>query len=161
MNAKNIFYVLTCISFCLILGAATYEHIAVWPNAYSEPPRSLTMFQGPYALESAPFWMWVHPVTLLLFLATLGLNWRTEKKKYILLPLAVYFLVLATTFIYFVPELMSLTHTPYADTVDVSVQERAGRWTSLSLVRAAFLYVSAFLLLMGLTRPEKKIHTVS
>lgn len=112
MNAKNIFYVLTCISFCLILGAATYEHIAVWPNAYSEPPRSLTMFQGPYALESAPFWMWVHPVTLLLFLATLGLNWRTEKKKYILLPLAVYFLVLATTFIYFVPELMSLTHTP-------------------------------------------------
>lgn len=143
-------------SFCLILGAAVYEHIAVWPIAYSEPPRSLTMFQGPYAIESAPFWKSIHPVTLLLLLITLGLNWRTERKKNILIPLIAYFLVLVLTFIYFVPELFSLTQAPYADTVDAALQKRGSRWITLSLIRAAVLVVSAFILLSGLIRSEKK-----
>ena len=70
MNSKNIFYILACISYCLIIGAAVYEHIAVWPVAFSEPPRSLTMFQGNYAIEPALVWKFIHPVTLTLFIIT-------------------------------------------------------------------------------------------
>ncbi|HNQ41189.1 MAG TPA: hypothetical protein PKL22_03805, partial [Saprospiraceae bacterium] len=101
MNSKNIFYILACISYCLIIGAAVYEHIAVWPVAFSEPPRSLTMFQGNYAIEPALFWKFIHPVTLTLFIITLGLNWKTERKKFILIPLITYIILLIVTFIYF------------------------------------------------------------
>ena len=54
-----------------------------WPKAYSAPPQSLTMFQGKYAIESGPFWMSIHPVTLVLFIS-LVLNWKSERRKNIL-----------------------------------------------------------------------------
>jgi hypothetical protein len=154
MNFKNILYALTCLSFSAIIGAAIYEHIALWPAAFAEPPRSLSVFQGPYRLNAAPFWQSIHPVTLLLFTITLIVSWRTQRRKFILIALAGYVLILAATFIYFVPELLDLTGTPYADTVDPSLQTRGSRWINLSLVRGGILIVLAINLLLGLTERE-------
>lgn len=156
MNSKNIFYVLACISYCLIIGAGIYEHFAVWPVAFSELPKSLMMFQGDYALQSESFWKLVHPVTLILLLVTLGLNWKTERKKYILITLATYIIMLIVTFIYYVPELKSIIGTPYAATVDADIQKRGSLWITLSKIRLTFIFVSAFILILGLTRSEKK-----
>ncbi|KXK21150.1 MAG: hypothetical protein IT216_11570 [Saprospiraceae bacterium] len=156
MNSKNIFYILACISYCLIIGAAVYEHIAVWPVAFSEPPRSLTMFQGNYAIEPALFWKFIHPVTLTLFIITLGLNWKTERKKFILIPLITYIILLIVTFIYFVPELMSLIKTPYSETVDEVVRKRGSLWITLSSIRLSLIVITTCILMLGLTKPATK-----
>lgn len=161
MNFKNILYALTCLSFSAIVGAAIYEHIALWPAAFSEPPKSLTVFQGPYRLNPAPFWQSIHPVTLLFFTITLIVSWRTQRKKFILVALAGYVSILAATFIYFVPELLDLTGTTYADTVDTSLQSRGSLWINLSLVRGGVLIVLAMNLLLGLTVREQVPHHVS
>ena len=154
MNAKKLFYVLTCISLCIPFGAGLYEHVAVWPHAFAAPPQSLTMFQGNYALESAPFWMTIHPVTVLLFIISLVLNWKTERRKSILIPFIIYFVILMVTSIYFVPELMRIAGTPYADTVDADLQKSAALWTNLSLVRLVVGYAAIFILISGLTKPD-------
>jgi len=156
MNSKNIFYILACISYCLIIGAAVYEHIAVWPVAFSEPPRSLTMFQGNYAIEPALFWKFIHPVTLTLFIITLGLNWKTERKKFILIPLITYIILLIVTFIYFVPELMSLIKTPYSEAVDEVVRKRGSLWITLSSIRLSLIVITTCILMLGLTKPATK-----
>lgn len=156
MTSKNLFYILTCISFCMIIGTGIYEHIAVWPIAFSEPPKSLTMFQGNYAIESEHFWRVIHPVTFVLFLITLVLNWRTVKKNYILIPLLIYIVLMALTFIYYVPELKSIISTPYSTTVDANIQNRASLWITLSLIRMTFIVISAIILLLGLTKTDKK-----
>ncbi len=156
MNSKNIFYVLTCISYCLIIGAGIYEHFAVWGIAFSEPPKSLMMFQGDYGMQPEPFWKLVHPVTLVLFLVTLGLNWKTERKKYILVALATYIIALIVTFIYYIPELKSIIGTTYSATVDAGLRERGSLWITLSKIRLAFILASAFVLILGLTRTDKK-----
>ncbi len=155
MNFRNILYALTCLSFSVVIGAAIYEHTALWPAAFSEIPKSLTVFQGPYHLNAAAFWMPVHPVTLLLFVITLFLSWKTDRKKNVLIVFGGYAFVLLVTFIYFVPELIDLTGTPYSDTIDESLQTRGDRWVALSLVRMAFLIVLALILLLGLTKGEK------
>lgn len=157
MGIKNTFYVLTCISFSIILGAGIYEHVAVWPNAYSEPPQSLTMFQGKYALESAPFWMSIHPVTLVLFITALVLNWKSERRKNILIPLVIYMTILVITSIYFVPELISINNTSYAEKIDADLRKRGNTWIALSLIRACILVAADFILLLGLTRPACRI----
>ncbi len=156
MNTKNIFYILACLSFSTIIGAGIYEHIAIWPVAYSEAPRSLTMFQGAYAIQSANFWMPVHPVTLLLFIVALVLNWKTDRKKYLLAPLVIYMVILVVTFAVLVPELISLTTTVYSQTVDATITKRGHTWINLSLVRMAFLLVAYCILLLGLNRPVAK-----
>jgi hypothetical protein len=157
MNFKNFLYALTCLSFSVIIGAAIYEHIALWPAAFSEPPKSLSVFQGPYRLNAGAFWQSVHPVTLLLFVITLILNWRASRRKNVLIALVGYVFILIATFIYFVPELLELTGTPYSDTVDPSLQDRGSLWITLSLVRGGILIILAFNLLLGLTESEKVI----
>lgn len=155
MNSRNFFYVLACISYCLIIGAGVYEHFAEWPVAFSEPPKSLMIYQGSYALQAEPFWKFIHPVTLVLFLLTLGLNWNTARRKNIVIALAIYIIALIATFIYYVPKLKNIIGTPYAATVDVAIQNRASLWITLSKVRLTFIFVSAFVLIMGLTKSEK------
>ena len=156
MNFRNILYALTCLSFSVIIGAAIYEHTALWPAAFSELPKSLSVFQGPYRLNAGAFWQSVHPVTLLLFGITLVLSWRTRRRKNIVIALAGYVLILIATFTYFVPELLELTGAPYSDTVDPSLQDRAGLWITLSLVRGGILIILALNLLLGLTETEKE-----
>jgi hypothetical protein len=154
MNFKNLLYVSTCLSFSIVIGAAVYEHAALWPNAFSEVPRSLAVFQGPFKLNAAAFWIPIHPITLILFAITLTMSWKTQRRKHVLIPMAGYVLILATTFTFFVPELIDLTGTPYSNTVDASRSERADRWVTLSLIRGGVLFVMAFVLSMGLTKPE-------
>ena len=152
MNFKNILYAISCMSFTVILGAAIYEHISVWPNAFAAAPRSLTMFQGEYGLNSAPFWMTIHPVSMLLLITSLAFHWKTERRKYVLITLSGYALILISTFIYFVPTLMSIVKMPYADVVNGEVTSLGQLWVTLSLVRGIVLIGLSLVLFLGLTK---------
>ena len=155
MNFRNVLYAFSCLFFSAIIGAAFYEHMAVWPAAFSEPPRSLTMFQGLYKLNAAIFWTSIHPVTLLLMVITLIFTWKTARRKNLLITMTGYVIVLLATFSYFVPELLDLISSPYQDTVDPSLQSRGSLWITLSLLRAGVLIVLAIVLLLGLAKSEK------
>jgi hypothetical protein len=113
------------------------------------------MFQGPYALNPGPFWMAIHPITVLLMTVALILNWRGPRRRPILLVLGGYVLVLAITFAYFVPVLLGIIATPYADVVDPAMRASAARWEVLSIVRLVFLMVLAVVLLGALARPAE------
>lgn len=155
MNFRNVLYAFSCLSFTAIIGAAFYEHIAVWPAAFAEPPRSLSMFQGPYKLNAAAFWTSIHPVTLLLMVITLIVSWKTARRKNLLITMTGYVIILLATFVYFVPELLELIGTPYQDTVDPSLQSRGSLWETLSLIRAGVLIVLAIVMFLGLTKGER------
>jgi hypothetical protein len=156
MQPRNLVYILTCLSFSVICGAAVYEHVALWPNAFKKLPASLTAFQGEYALNSAPFWMSIHPVTLVLFIIAGVMHWKTERKKHLLYPLLAYLAVLTVTFIYFVPELMSIIKTPYSNSYDEALNTRGSRWEILSIIRGIGLFLTAVYLYLGLTRPATR-----
>lgn len=153
MKIANFFYSITCISFTIIIGAAFFEHLAVWPNAYTAPPASLSMFQGEYGLNAAGFWIKIHPLTLLLFIVTLIISWKTQRRKNVLIAFSGYFVILVITNLYFVPELMEITGTEFSNTVDENLVERGRLWRNLSLVRTFTLVVLALILFSGLTKP--------
>lgn len=156
MNLKTIFLILGSIGFILITGAALYEHIAVVPGWSAAPPKSLAMFQGEYGLNPAPFWMMIHPVTMLLLIIALILNWKNPRRKNILITLVSYFIILVITSIYFVPTLLEVTQTPYADTVDETLVARSSMWETLSLVRLIILLGLAGYLLAALPKSTDK-----
>ena len=158
MNVKNFLYGLSCFLFTLIIGAGVYEHIAIWPRAFAALPASLSMFQGEYGLESAPFWMSIHPLTLLVFLITLFISWKTARKKHVLLAVIGYVVVLIATFTYFVPELLDLIQTPFSTEVNQQLTNRGTRWENLSLVRLGLITVIAANLYAGVFKSGEKIH---
>jgi hypothetical protein len=150
---RTLLLILGCISFIIVIGGATYEHAAVVPVWTSAVPASLHMFQGEYALAAPNFWIPVHPVTMILLLTGLFANWRTERRNYVLAAILGYAAVLGVTFVYFVPELMTITKSSYSTMVDADLTRRALTWQSLSLVRLGFLLVLAIVLLVGLSKP--------
>ncbi len=157
---RTLLLILGCISFIIVIGGATYEHAAVVPVWTSAVPASLSMFQGEYGLAAANFWIPVHPVTILLLVTALIANWRTPRRAYLLATLVGYGVVLAVTSVYFVPELMAITQTAYAATVDADLTRRGKIWEILSLIRLVCLFVLAVILLFGLSRPVMKIEAI-
>jgi hypothetical protein len=155
---KNVIYALTCLAFTITIGGATYEHLNVVPRWSAAPPVSLSMFQGEYGLNPALFWMVIHPVNLLLFIVTTVLFWKTDRRKNTITVFAAYIVILMITSIYFVPELISITTTPFSNTVDASLTQRAAQWELLSIVRLFVLIGLALYLFLGLTKPLKKTH---
>lgn len=153
---KNLFYILLCLSFSVIIGAAFYEHLVIWPRAFSSLPQSLYMFQGEFGLNSAIFWQAIHPITLLLFIVVLLLMWKSERRKNLLIALTGYAIILIVTFIYFVPELMSLINTKYELTVNQDLVNRGSTWELLSIIRLFFLIILAFILYSGLTKDAQR-----
>ncbi len=151
-SLKTFILILAAISFITVIGGAVYEHVGAVPVWASAAPASLAMFQGEYAITPFRFWMPVHPITVLLLLAALLLNWSTERRKYILITLAGYFVVLITTFTYFVPELMSIVQTAYSSAIDPDLTRRAKNWELMSLARLAFMFILAVVLLLGLSK---------
>lgn len=158
MHIKNLLYGLSCFFFTIIIGAAVYEHLAIWPRAYAAIPASLSMFQGEYGLDSGPFWSRIHPITLLTMILTLAVSWKSARRKHLLFTLVAYFLVLVITFTYFVPELFALTGTKFSTEVSQELTARGARWENLSLVRLAFLLAIAVYLYAGAFKPIEKIN---
>jgi hypothetical protein len=152
---RNLLLVLGNLSFIIVIGGATYEHLAVVPVWSSAVPASLSMFQGEYALAAQAFWIPIHPVTLALLSLAMILNWRTKRRNYILTAIGGYLSILVATFIYFVPELIALTGSQYSTVVDYELTRRAGRWEFLSLIRLGALILLAIVLLLGLTRSSE------
>lgn len=144
--------ILASISFVIVAGGATYEHLAVVPVWSAAVPASLTMFQGEDALAPARFWIPIHPVTLVLQIAALLLNWRTERRKFIVITIVGYAAVLAITTVWFVPELMAITQSAYSPSIDPKLTQRAEDWETYSLIRLAFLIILAINLIFGLSK---------
>ena len=150
---RNLFLILACLSFIVVIGGGVYEHQALVPVWSSAVPASLAVFQGEYRLVPEKFWMLIHPVTIVLMVIALIANWASDRRVLILAPLIVYVLILGVTWFYFVPELMELTQTPLSETVDAALTARASTWETLSLVRLGVLFVLAITLLSSLATP--------
>jgi hypothetical protein len=153
MDLKNIVYAFACLSFAVVIGAAIYEHVAVVPRWSAAPPISLSMFQGKYGLNPTPFWMWIHPITLVLLAAAIILFWKTDSRQHLLITTIGYVVILIITFAHFVPELIAITSSAYSENIDSSLTKRASLWETLSLVRLSVLIVLSIVLFLGLTRP--------
>lgn len=152
---KYIIYSLACLTFSIVIGGAVYEHLAVVPQWSAAPPASLAMFQGEYGLNPGPFWMMIHPVTLLFMISTLVLFWKTPAKKNISITLISYIAILASTFIYFVPELMSIVTTPFTTVADPELTSRAQLWETLSIIRLFILIILAVIFSNGIARSSR------
>ncbi|PYS87490.1 MAG: hypothetical protein DMF62_12340 [Acidobacteria bacterium] len=149
---RTLILIIASISFIIMIGGATYEHTSVVPIWASAPPASLSMFQGNYPLSAWNFWIPIHPINVILLLTSLIVNWGTARRKFILMTIGGYFLVLVVTFIYFVPELMSIIQSSYSTVIDPELTRRAKNWELFSLVRLGVIMVLAVSLLFGLAK---------
>lgn len=152
---KTIALFLVIYLWATLLGAIVYEHIALHPVYMSALPDSSVLVNGKYGLKQGNFWKIIHPILLVSFVAAIALNWRqTAQRKLLGASVIIYALVLISTFIYFVPELMQFQNSP--NLPNVSPAEwfvRGQRWQILSIIRGVVMFAGFLPLLFALTKP--------
>jgi hypothetical protein len=153
---KDLLYAFSCLAFITIIGGAVYEHLNVVPVWAAAAPASLSMFQGKYGLNPALFWKIIHPLNLVLFIVAISVHWKSPRRKNLLIVSVSYLIVLATTFAWFVPELISITTTTYSENVNAELTRRASFWEMASIVRLVCLVVLSIILLLGLTKSNMR-----
>ncbi|HRG95322.1 MAG TPA: hypothetical protein PLR99_03665 [Polyangiaceae bacterium] len=142
----------TCLGWGILCGAIVYEHLAVIPVWTKKAPESLTMWRGAHRIRPERFWMGIHPVLLALLLTCIALTWSQLAVRHHLLAVAAgYALVIATTAVYYVPELMRVTRDPDAPIPVPEWDTRAKRWAMLCVPRSVLVVVLALPLFRALT----------
>lgn len=139
-----------------LLGGIAYSHLVYFPVYLSALPDSAVVVTGPYGLREAIFWMTIHPLLILSLIVALVLNWKSSRRKLILISLAVYFLVLVVTQMYFLPELMAFELSGGSRISPSEWLARGQRWQRLSWIRGGVMYAGITLLLLALTKPLPK-----
>lgn len=154
-RGARLVYLAACFGLAVVLGGGLYEHVCVWPRAFAAPPSSLTMFQGSYGLSPPVLWRRIHPMVVVLLALAAAMQWRTPRRRPLLVTLGAYVVVLAATVGYFAPEAMSIIGAPHADAVDPALLARASRWERLSLLRLGVLLLPTVWLYLAQPAPRE------
>ena len=157
-NLAGASLVLLCLFYIIMLGGGNYEQMNVSKVLVSAPPKSFAMLTGEYRFNPVAFWVTFRPLTILLFIISLILNWNISpmKRKILLVCFSLDILVTIATFLYFAPEIGSMMSVPMSDEVDSDLMARATRWHRLNYVRLGTFYLVAILLLIGLKDHARK-----
>jgi hypothetical protein len=154
LGLRTISLMLSIVLWGTLLGGIAYSHLVYFPVYLSALPGSAVVVNGPYGLNEEIFWLTIHPLLILSLIVTLLLNWRLKsRRKLILTSLAVYFLMLVITLLYFLPELAAFRHSPESGLSAAEWLVRGRRWQRLSWLRGVICYAAFIPLLIALTKP--------
>lgn len=153
-NFGTVVLMLAIIFWGTLLGGIAYSHLVYFPVYLSALPDSAVLVNGPYGLNETVFWVTVHPLLIIMLVAALVLNWRSNsRRRLIAVSFIVYVLVLVITQLYFLPELVLFKHSPESTLSAAEWLARGRRWQRLSWLRGAVMYLAFVPLLLALTKP--------
>ncbi len=118
-------------SALLQAGAQLFAIVVIVSTVTAAPPRSLAMYAGDYGYNSGPFWEMMPTVTLGFLLAALAGNWRTPRRRLLLVALALFIAAGSFTVFVMVPVQEAVVGVGYSDTVDEALRMKAARWLLL------------------------------
>lgn len=146
----NLSLIPAVVAALLQAGAQLFAVAVVVGTVTAAPPRSLAMYAGEYGYNSGPFWEVMPTVTLGLLLLALAGNWRTPRRRLLLVAVALF--IAAGLFSVFVmgPAQAAVVGGGYRDTVDEALRLQAARWRSLDWVSWALTLSTGIVLAVSL-----------
>ena len=153
LNVRNL--TLMALVFCCLMqiGAQLYALSVVASTVSAAPPRSFAMLQGKYGYNSSAFWNTVPIITAVLFVIALVANWKTPRRKLLLLALTLFVTGGLVAGLYLEPVFDEMKATGFKDEIDPVLQSRAARWYALDWAVWALGAVAGGTLLLALIRP--------
>ena len=128
--------VVTTAVYLVMNGAQIFETVLIVPAWTAAPPASLGLFQGAYGLDFKAFWIAVHSIHELTFIAALIACWKLPSIRWALLELlGVHVAVRVWTIAYFAPTIIAFQGLPVSTQADHQLVAQAARWRTLNLLR--------------------------
>ena len=115
------------------------------------------MLQGEYAYDSDAFWATVPPITGLLLIIALVANWSAERRRFLLVTVAVTIVVSLVSILYLDPLFNELNAIGYRDVVDAILQRQAATWYAVDWSLVGVNLVGGVALLLALLRRRESL----
>jgi hypothetical protein len=133
---------ITTLFYFLMNGAQIFETAVVVPKWSADPPKSLSIISGPYGLDLKTFWIIIHSLHEITFLATIYFCWKIDPvRNWLLILFGVHFLVRVWTLSYFAPNIIEFQKTTAATLPNLV--DKTTLWRTLNYVRVGiFIAVS-------------------
>jgi hypothetical protein len=153
LNLPNITLMALVASWFIQIGGQVFALIAVDSALVAAPPSSFAMLQGEYRYDSSAFWSTVPPLTTVLLIIALIANWRTGRRKLLLLALTLFIVIGLVSMLYLEPTFDDIKAIGYRDEVDPALQSRAATWHTTEWAVWGLTLVGGLTLLLALIRP--------
>ena len=156
LNLKNIAMMALVGSALLQNGAQLFALSVVARTVSKAPPRSFAILTGEFAYDSRAFWETVPPITFLLFVIALIANWRTARRKFILVALGLFIAAGLFAGLYLEPMFDSMVSKGYADQIDPVMQREAANWYTIDWAVWTVGFAACLALLVALAQPIRR-----
>ena len=156
LNLRNI-TMMALVAIALIQNGAQLFALAIIARTVSKaPPRSFAILSGEYAYDSRIFWETVPPITLLIFVTALIANWKTARRKFLLVALGLFIAGGLFAGLYLEPMFDAMISQGYADHVDPVMQREAANWYRIDWAVWAVGFGACLILLLALAQPASR-----
>ena len=156
LNLRNI-TMMALVAMCFIqVGAQLYALSVVASTVASAPPRSFAILQGEYRYDSSAFWSTVPMITSVLFLTALVANWKTPRRKFLLLALTLFVVGGLAAGLYLEPMFDEMKSIGFRDEVDPVLQRRVATWYYMDWAVWTTGALSGITLLLALMRRDSE-----
>lgn len=103
----EIWLLITILIYFLMNGAQIFETAVIVPKWTAAPPESFQLFKGKYGLDFKPFWIALHSIHEISFIAAIAFCWKIDElRNWLLVLFAIHFAVRVWTLIYFAPNII-------------------------------------------------------
>ena len=153
LNLANITLIALAASWFVQIGGQVFALTAVDGTLVAAPPRSFAMLQGEYRYDSSVFWSTVPPLTLLLLIIALITNWKTARRKLLLVAVTLFVVIGSVSMFYLEPTFDAIKAIGFRDEVDPALQSRAATWHITEWAVWGMTLVGGLTLLLALIRP--------
>jgi fatty acid desaturase len=153
LNLPNVTLMALVASWFIQIGGQVFALIAVDGALAAAPPRSFAMLQGEYRYDSSLFWSTVPPLTSVLLIIALVTNWKTGRRKILLLALTLLMVTALVSMLYLEPLFDEIKAIGFRDEVDPALQRRAATWYATDWAIWCIALVGGITLLLALIRP--------
>jgi len=153
LSLRNVTLIALVASWFIQIGGQVFALIAVDRTLVAGPPRSFAMLQGVYRYDSSLFWSTVPPLTSLLLIIALVTNWKTGRRKFLLVTLTLFMVITLVSILYLQPTFDAIKAIGYRDEIDPTLRSRAAKWHAAEWAVWCLALVGGFALLLALIRP--------
>ena len=153
LNLRNITLMALAASCLMQAGAQLFALSVVASTVSAAPPRSFAILQGEYRYDSSAFWSTLPVITFSLFIIALVANWKTPRRKLLLLALTLFVVGGLAAGLYLEPIFDEMKAVGFRDEVDPVLQSRAATWYALDWAVWVTGAIAGLSLLVALLRP--------
>ena len=142
---------------CLVQNGAQLFAVSIIARTVSKaPPRSFAIFTGEFAYDRRPFWEIVPMITLILFVIALIANWKTARRKFLLVTLGLFVVGGLIAGLYLEPTFDAMIARGYSDYVDPVMQSEAATWYMVDWAAWGVGFIACVILLIALVQTPNR-----